>query len=124
VSVEQELCGYLRDHAPLTAKIGEDKVFFVLAPQGTQFDYVVVHKITGGQLRKVGFGSPLFQVSYFSKNQFRALEGAEILIAALDGYAGVWGSMQVVGNYQDDRILVEDGVYHAPVDIKINYLEV
>jgi len=124
MNVEQELYGYLRDHASLTAKIGEDKVFFVLAPQGTEFDYVVINKITGSRLRRVGFGSPLFQVSYFSRSQFRALEGAEILVAALDGYAGVWGSMQVVSNYQDDRILVEDGVYHAPVDIKINYLEV
>lgn len=122
--IEQHLVEYLLAHAPLIAQIGADKVFFAQAPQGTQFDYVVVHKITGGRLRRVEFGSPLFQVSYFSKSQFRALEGAEILIAALDDYRGTWGTMSVVGNYQDDRILVEDGVFHAPVDIRINYLEV
>jgi len=122
--IEQLLVEYLLAHAPLTAKIGPDKVFFVQAPQNTKFDYVVVHKITGSRLRRVEFGSPLFQVSYFSRSQLRALEGAEILIAALDGYQGTWGTMTVSGNYQDDRVLVEDGVYHAPVDIRINYLEV
>jgi len=124
MSIEEELSTYLLNHAPLTAKIGADKVFFVLAPQGTEFDYVVVNKITGSRLRKVGFGSPLLQVSYFSKSAFRALDGAEILIAALDGYAGTWGTMVVAGSYQDDRVLVEDGVFHAPVDVRINHLEV
>jgi len=124
MSIEKELYEYLRAHAPLTAKIGEGKVFFVLAPQGTKLDYVVINKITGSRLRKVGFGSPLFQLSYFSNSEFRALEGAEILIAALDGYQGTWGTMVVAGNYQDDRVLAEDGIFHAPVDIRINYLEV
>ena len=122
--IEQQLCEYLASHAPLTAVLGSDKVFFVQADQGTDYDYVVVHKITGGRLRKVGFGSPLFQVSYFSQSKFRALVGAELLVEALDGYQGAWGTMLVTGNYQDDRILVEDGVFHAPVDIRINYLEV
>ncbi|HET6455300.1 MAG TPA: hypothetical protein VFI02_12930, partial [Armatimonadota bacterium] len=75
-------------------------------------------------LRKVEFGSPLLQLSYFSRSAFRALAGAEILIAALDGYAGAWGTMVVAGNYQEDRVLVEDGVFHAPVDVRISYLEV
>lgn len=122
--IEQQLCEYLASHGPLTAVLGRDKVFFVQADQGTDYDYVVVHKITGSRLRKVGFGSPLFQVSYFSQSKFRALAGAEILIAALDNYRGTWGTMTVVGNYQDDHILVEDGIFHAPVDIRINYLEV
>ena len=124
MSIEQHLHEYLSGHAPLVTQIGKDKVFFVLAPQGTQFDYVVINKITGGRLRKIEFSSPLFQVSYFSRSAFRALAGAEILIAALDGYTGTWGTAIVSGNYQDDRVLAEDGVYHAPVDIKINYLEV
>jgi hypothetical protein len=124
MSIEQELHTYLSTHAPLTAKIGAGKVFFVLAPQGTEFDYVVINKIAGGRLRKVGFGSPLFQVSYFSRSEYKALDGADILIAALDGYQGTWGSLVVAGNYQDDRVLAEDGVYHAPVDVRINYLEV
>lgn len=122
--IEQHLCEYLASHGPLTAVLGEDKVFFVQADQGTDYDYVVVHKITGSRLRKVGFGSPLFQVSYFSQSKFRALAGAEILIAALDNYRNTWGTMTVVGNYQDDRVLVEDNIFHAPVDIRINYLEV
>jgi hypothetical protein len=125
VSVEKELFDYLRAHAPLTAKIGADKVFFGRAPDGEAFDYVVISKIAGNRLTKVGFGSPLFQVSYFSRSEFRAADGADILVAALDGYKGTWGTMQVVGNYQDDRILVEDGaVFHAPVGIRINFLEV
>lgn len=124
MSIEEQLYTYLRAHAPLTAKIGEDKVFFVLAPQGTEYDYVVINKITGNRLRKVGFGSPLLQVSYFSRSQFAALEGAQILIDALDGYQGTWGTMFVVGNYQGDRVLEEDGVFHAPVEVRINHLEV
>jgi len=124
MSIEEELYGYLGNYAPLTAKIGKDKVFFVLAPQGTKFDYVVINKITGGRLRKVGFGSPLLQVSYFSRSQFQALEGADILIEALDGYRGVWGTMIVAGNYQNDRVLVEEGIFHAPVEVRINHLEV
>ena len=124
MSIEQALSDYLLTHAPLTAVLGANKVFFVLAPQGTEFDYVTINKITGGRLRRVEFGAPLFQVSYFSKSAFRALAGAEILIAALDGYQGTWGTMVVAGNYQDDRVLVEDEVFHAPVDVRISYLEV
>ena len=124
MSIEQELRTYLRSYTPLTAMIGADKVFFVLAPQGTDFDYVVITKISGNRLRKIGFGFPLFQISYFSKDKFRALEGAEIIIQALDGYSGSWGTRYVVGNYQDDQVLVEDGVFHAPVEIRINHLEV
>ena len=124
--IEQELYDYLRAHAPLTTALGAaDKVFFVRAPQETPFDYVVVHKITGRRIGLVEFGSPLFQVSYFSNSAFRAAAGAEILVAALDGYQGKWGTMLVTGDYQDDRVLDEgDGVYHAPVDIRINHLEV
>jgi hypothetical protein len=125
VSIEQALYEYLLAHAPLTAKIGANKVFFVLAPQGTEFDYVVINKIAGNRLTKVSFGSPLFQVSYFSRSEFRAVDGADVLVAALDGYKGTWGTMQVVGSYQDDRVLAEDGsIFHAPVDVRINYLEV
>ena len=124
MTIEQALSDYLLAHAPLTAVLGANKVFFVLAPQGTEFDYVTINKITGGRLRKVEFGSPLLQLSYFSKSAFRALAGAEILIAALDGYAGAWGTMVVMGSYQDDRVLVEDEVFHAPVEIRINHLEV
>ena len=124
--IEQELYNYLRNHAPLTTALGSaEKIFFVIAPQGTEFDYVVINKITGGRLRKVGFGSPLFQVSYFSRSNFRALEGAEILIAALDNHRSKWGTMLVIGNYQNDRIFVEDeNIFHAPVEVQINYLEV
>ena len=124
MSIEEQLHSYLTGYAPLTAKIGANKVFFVLAPQGTEFDYVVINKITGGRLRKVGFGSPLLQISYFSRNQFQALEGAEILIEALDGYQGTWGTMVVSGSYQNDRVLVEDDIFHAPVEVQINHLEV
>ena len=124
MSIEEQLHSYLTGYAPLTAKIGANKVFFVLAPQGTEFDYVVINKITGGRIRKVGFGSPLLQISYFSRNQFHALEGAEILIEALDGYQGVWGTMVVSGSYQEDRVLVEEGIFHAPVEVRINHLEV
>lgn len=124
MSIEQHLCEYLASHAPLVAAIGQNKVFFAQADQGTDYDYVVVHKITGGRLRKVGFGSPLFQVSYFSQSNFRALAGAEILIEALDGYQGAWGTMVVSGSYQEDRVLVEEGIFHAPVEVRINHLEV
>lgn len=124
MSIEEQLHDYLTNHAPLTAKIGANKVFFVLAPQGTEFDYVVINKITGNRIRKVGFGSPLLQVSYFSRNQFQALEGAEVLIEALDGYQGTWGTMVVAGSYQEDRVLVEEDIFHAPVEVRINHLEV
>jgi hypothetical protein len=124
LSIEQQLHNYLANHAPLTDKIGADKVFFVQAPQGTEYDYVVLTKISGNRLRKIGFGFPLFQISYFSQDKYRALEGAEIIIQALDGYSGSWGTLYVIGNYQDDSVLVDDGVFHAPVEIRINHLEV
>jgi hypothetical protein len=75
LSIEQQLHNYLANHAPLTDKIGADKVFFVQAPQGTEYDYVVLTKISGNRLRKIGFGFPLFQISYFSQDKYRALEG-------------------------------------------------
>ncbi len=124
MSLEEHLATYLKAHAPLIAQIGLEKVFIAKAPEGEELDYVVIHKITGGRIGRVGFGAPLLQVSYFSRSQYRALAGAEILITALDGYQGTWGTMIVSGDYRDDRVLVEEGVFHAPVEVRLNYLEV
>ena len=125
MSIELELVTYLKAHAALVAVLGIEKVFLSQAPQGTEFDYVVVHKITGGRINRVGFGAPLFQVSYFSRSALRAHAGADILVAALDGYQGTWGgTLRVSGDYREDRVLVEEGVFHAPVEIRVNYLEV
>ena len=124
MSIERELVTYLKAHAALVAVLGIEKVFFAQAPQGTGFDYVVVHKITAGRIGRIGFGAPLFQVSYFSRSGNRAHDGAEILVAALDGYSGTWGTLRVSGDHREDRVLVEEGVFHAPVEVRINYLEV
>ena len=124
MSIELELVTYLKAHAALVAQIGIEKVFLSRAPDPTAFDYVVVHKISGGRISRVGFGAPLFQISYFSRSEFRAHVGADILVAALDGYQGTWGTLRVSGDYREDRVLAEEGVFHAPVEIRVNYLEV
>lgn len=125
MNVEQGLTEYLAAHAPLVALIGEGRVFFAQAPQVTGYDYIVVFKITGGRIGRVGFGAPLMQISCFSADSYRALAMAELVIAALDGYQATWGgSLLVSGDYRDDQVLFNEGVFHAPVEIRMNYLEV
>ena len=124
MTIEEALKAYLLTHPSLTAKVGA-KVYFMLADQRAKPPLVVISKISGNRHHELDFASPLLQVSYYDTDPERAQEGAEIIIAALKGYSGPMGSLFVSqGVYQNDLVLPqEDGVFQAPVDIRLSHRE-
>ena len=123
MTVEVALLTYLRSLAPLVAVV-EDKIYFLQADQKVSPDYVVFYKIGGGRLNALPFASPLIQISYFSENEWQAVDGAKIIIDAIRGYSGNMGSLFIgQGIYVNDRVFKQGDLYHAPVDIRLSFME-
>jgi len=123
MTVEVALLTYLRSVSALVAVV-EDKIYFLQADQKVSPDYVVFYKISGGRLNALPFASPLIQISYFSENEWQAVDGAKIIIDAIRGYSGNMGSLFIgQGIYVNDRVFKQGDLYHAPVDIRLSFME-
>ena len=126
MTIEAGLLAFLKTQAPLTARVGA-RVYFLGAPQKIDpaaGDYVTFSKLTGGRHRQLDFAVPLFQVSYWSKDRWKAVDGAEVLIAALKGYSGDMGTVYVShGGYRNDTVIKAGSAYQAPVDFQISHRE-
>ena len=123
MTIEEALLTYLRAYAPLTALVGQ-KIYFMEAVQSVSPDYVVFYKISGNRLHDLPFASPLIQISYYSENEWDAQAGAEVIVGAIKGFSGDMGSLYVAqGIYVNDRVFKQGDIYHAPVDIRLSYME-
>lgn len=124
MTIEEALKTYLLTIPELTEKIGQ-KVFFMSADERTEPPLVVFSKIAGNRHHELDFSSPLIQVTYYDTDAERARVGAEIIIQAINGYSGLMGTVYVSqGIYQNDLVLPPDeGVYGAPVDIRLSHRE-
>lgn len=126
MTIEKGLETYLKAHAPLTALVGS-RIYFLEASQKidpADGDYVVFFKLSGGRHGKLDFARPLFQISYYSRNRWKAVDGAEVVIAALKGYSGLMGTVGVThGAYRDDRSIRTGDLYQASVDFQISHVE-
>ena len=123
MTVEAALLTYLRSLSALKAVV-EDKIYFLEADQKVSPDCVVFYKIAGGRLNALPFASPLIQISYFSENEWKAVAGAEIIVGAIRGFTGNMGSLFIgQGIYVNDRVFKQGDVYHAPVDIRLSFME-
>ncbi len=123
MTVEVALLTYLKSVSALVAVV-EDKIYFLQADQKVSPDYVVFYKIAGARLNALPFASPLIQISYFSENEWKAVDGAKIIIDAIRGYSGNMGTLFVgQGIYMNDRVFKQGDVYHAPVDIRLSFME-
>jgi len=123
MTVEEGLLTYLRAYSALTAKVG-DKIYFAEAPQNVSPDYVVFYKLSGNRMHALPFSNPLIQISYFSENEWNASEGAEIIVGAIRSFSGYMGTLFVAqGVYVNDRVLKQGDVFHAPVDVRLSFME-
>ena len=127
MTIEKGLETFLKAHAPLTALVGA-RVYFLEASQkvkpATDGDYVVFSKLSGGRHGKLDFARPLFQISYYSKDRWKAADGATVLIDALKGYTGTMGTVDVShGAYRNDLVTRAGALYQAAVDFQISHTE-
>ncbi len=115
-SLHRALYAYLSLYAPLTALVGM-RLYPSIAPASAAFPYVTVQRLAVESLYHFGGASAthdtLVQVDCWALSAAEAQQVAQVLRQSLDGFTGVWDSLEVDGvfveNELDDAEPADDG---------------
>lgn len=98
MSVESELYTWLSSDAAITAVVGT-RIFPQRVPQGKDFPAITFQVIFGDHVHDLkasaGLGRPIFQVNAISPSYLEAKDLAELIRLRLQGFRGVWGTLDV-----------------------------
>lgn len=96
--LEEGLRAYLLGQGAVTALVG-DRVYYGEAPEGAAKPLVVVRRVSTprgyAQLGPTGLAWPRVQLTIRAERQQEAVEVADALRQALNGYRGMMGTVQV-----------------------------
>ena len=134
--IEDALYAYLGRQAQLTALIGAGdamRLYPDVLPEGVPYPAVTYFRVSTPRLHVLsgpsGFAQPRFQFSAWANNKADVIAVTEAVRAALDGFRGLMGEVQVRGVLSDDEMGDHDEYdgrtrsFHRVIDFQVSHEE-